>query len=76
MVEAKSYQQMSDEGATDQQQYMMQDQQQDQYVDEYGNDVVLNPMQYSQMEQQPITPMTALVSISSAILILIMSVES
>ena len=44
MVDSRSYQQMSDGGATDQQQYLMQGDP-NQYEDEYGNDMM-------QMQQQ------------------------
>ena len=65
MVDARSYQQMS-ENATEQQQYMMQADQ-DQYQDEFGQDMMMNQMHQQQIGSQDdqMTPINALVSDSN-----------
>ena len=64
MVDAHSYKQMSDGGATDQQQYMMQDDG-NQYVDEFGNEIMGQNYQQQMdgMQQEDgYAPVNALVS--------------
>ena len=64
MVDSRSYQQMSDAGATDQQQYMLHGNQ-DQYDDEFGNDMMGQMQQQQHMDMQQddgYGPVNALVS--------------
>ena len=64
MVDARSYQQMSDGAGTDQQQYMMHGDQ-NQYEDEFGNDMMQQmPQHHLDMQQDDggIQPQNALVS--------------